>query len=501
MAEAETKFLVNPETGDRFPIGGCFISDEPSPWPLCGSVLTLSDNELPQSVDLRQFMTPVENQGQTNTCVANALAGAYEFLIMKNTKKHIDVSRLYMYYNGRTIDNLHTQKMADNGTFIWAAIAGLKRHGCCKEGQYPFNPSSMNTQPPPECYTEGAKHRIKDAFQVPVTLNSMKGCLAEGFPFAFGLGTFLSFAQAQTNGGRVPTPNPMYEPLNAQHGQHAMLAVGYSDASKCFIVRNSWGDTWGDKGYCYIAYEYMTNPQLCHDLHCIRLVEDTQDRRRTTNIVNPYDWNVDKNKKYYIPSDYTFPDFDFTFFWKVNDHFNYFKNISTDGEMVPFIWAQSNVDSDKHRSHKRETTRDEERAVFVLWIDKKSTENTHVMEKFTSGTNITVDFRETYSSAEAHLSKIKDRIQSSSNFLIICRGFYKYENKNPLNLLRFLNDNGLDYVPVIVFTQDKDGLLHHFKSQASSIGVRDWEHRLFITSSSEELITKIKEKIHHKHGR
>ncbi|CAF4533888.1 unnamed protein product [Rotaria socialis] len=244
MAEAETKFLVNPETGDRFSIGGCFISDKPSPWPLCGSVLTLSDNELPQSVDLRQFMTPVENQGQTNTCVANALAGAYEFLIMKNTKKHIDVSRLYMYYNGRTIDNLHTQKMADNGTFIWAAIAGLKRHGCCKEGQYPFNPSSMNTQPPPECYTEGAKHRIKDAFQVPVTLNSMKGCLAEGFPFAFGLGTFLSFAQAQTNGGRVPTPNPMYEPLNAQHGLHAMLAVGYSDASKCFIVRNSWGDTW-----------------------------------------------------------------------------------------------------------------------------------------------------------------------------------------------------------------------------------------------------------------
>jgi hypothetical protein len=50
--------------------------------------------------------------------------------------------------------------------------------------------------------------------------------------------------QAGHNGGRVTTPNPYYESQAAKHGCHAMLAVGYSDPSKCFIVRNSWGENW-----------------------------------------------------------------------------------------------------------------------------------------------------------------------------------------------------------------------------------------------------------------
>ena len=35
-----------------------------------------------------------------------------------------------------------------------------------------------------------------------------------------------------------------------------MLAVGYSDKDKVFIVRNSWGPTWGDGGYCVVSYDY-----------------------------------------------------------------------------------------------------------------------------------------------------------------------------------------------------------------------------------------------------
>jgi C1A family cysteine protease len=36
-----------------------------------------------------------------------------------------------------------------------------------------------------------------------------------------------------------------------------MLCVGYSDPDRVFIVRNSWGSDWGDKGYCYIPYDYL----------------------------------------------------------------------------------------------------------------------------------------------------------------------------------------------------------------------------------------------------
>ncbi|CAF5153355.1 unnamed protein product, partial [Rotaria sp. Silwood1] len=72
----------------------------------------------------------------------------------------------------------------------------------------------------------------------------MKSCLAEGYPFAFGIFTYKSFHDAAKNGGRVPMPNLSSESQNTSHRAHAMLAVGYSDLSQCFIVRNSWGNNW-----------------------------------------------------------------------------------------------------------------------------------------------------------------------------------------------------------------------------------------------------------------
>ncbi|CAF4689212.1 unnamed protein product, partial [Rotaria socialis] len=72
---AESKYLIDPETGNRFPIGGCLISQQPSTLPTFGSSRTLSNKELPSSVDLRQLMTPVVSQGDFNSCVGNALAG------------------------------------------------------------------------------------------------------------------------------------------------------------------------------------------------------------------------------------------------------------------------------------------------------------------------------------------------------------------------------------------------------------------------------------------
>ncbi|CAF3912106.1 unnamed protein product, partial [Rotaria magnacalcarata] len=499
MAQAERKLFTSAVTGNRYPIGGCWFSDKPSNSSLFGAFRTLSNKELPPSVDMRQFMTPIEQQGKTNSCVANALAGAYEFLIMKNTKKHVDVSRLFIYYNGRILDGSHKYQMADDGTYISSAIEGLKKFGCCKEELYPFNTAYINQQPPQQCYTEAAKYRIKDSMAVKVELNEMKACLAEGFPFAFGLQLYRSFFQAETNGGRVPMPNQQVP--DVQEGGHAMLAVGYSNETQCFIVRNSYGDKWGDKGYAYIPYRYMCDTRMCSDLHSIRLIHDEPGRREITNIVNPYNWNVDKDKSYYIPPNYTYPDFNYTFFWNLNDNFNYFNSIWKDGRVVPLVWGTSQTDQSNSSDRTIVTPTAEAQMLFVLWIDKESIENTHFVSKLTSEKDVRVDFRETYSSGEAYISAIKNKIKSPSSFLIICRGYYREENKNPLNLLRFLNYNNLRHVPVIVFTQDKNGLLSHFHNQASSMDTRDWQQRLFITSSSAELITEVKKRRNHKQDR
>jgi hypothetical protein len=50
------------------------------------------------------------------------------------------------------------------------------------------------------------------------------------------------------------------------------MVVGYDNASQRFIVRNSWGALWGNKGYFTIPYAYFLNPNMADDLWTIRMV-------------------------------------------------------------------------------------------------------------------------------------------------------------------------------------------------------------------------------------
>lgn len=163
---------------------------------------------------------------------------------MKNKGVHVDVSRLFIYYNSRQKDGMQDHSMQDNGTLIRSAIAALTEFGCCKEALHPYRIERLNQRPSAACYSEAKRYRIQQGMKVQNNLDEMKACLAEGYPFAFGIQTFSSFAYAEKNGGIVPMPQPHLEPPSTQHTWHAMLAVGYFDQQRCFIVRNSWGETW-----------------------------------------------------------------------------------------------------------------------------------------------------------------------------------------------------------------------------------------------------------------
>ncbi|CAF1176105.1 unnamed protein product [Rotaria magnacalcarata] len=227
----------------------------------------LTPDQLPPKVDLRPFMTAVEDQSRIGSCTSNSLAGAYEYLIKKSHGTNIDVSRLFIYYNGR-VKRTHLPIVTDSGCSMTNAIEALEEFGTCLESTWPYDIASVNKIPNLHAFKQGLKHKIHQALHVKIDLNEMKSCLAQGFPFAFGLRLYVSFDQAAKT-GIVPMPNSE-EQSRAEHGRHALLAVGYSDQSKAFIVRNSWGENWGDKGYCYIPYDYITNPKLCFDPWVIR---------------------------------------------------------------------------------------------------------------------------------------------------------------------------------------------------------------------------------------
>jgi C1A family cysteine protease len=218
---------------------------------------------LPPSVDLRPTCPPVENQGQLGSCTANALVGALEFLERKDNVKFADLSRLFIYYDERVIE--HTVK-SDSGAQIRDGVKTLAKQGVCPEKEWPYNIAKFAAKPSAKCYKDALQHQITSYHRI-LTLDEMRGCLASGFPFVFGFTVYESFESQQVaQTGIVNMPQPGERTL----GGHAVVAVGYNDSEKRFVVRNSWGTTWGQQGYFTMPYDYLSNRNLSDDFWTIR---------------------------------------------------------------------------------------------------------------------------------------------------------------------------------------------------------------------------------------
>ncbi len=231
---------------------------------------TRKNIEIPLKVDLRKFMTSIERQ-VGNSCVANSFAGAYEYLAKRTLGEASDVSRLFIYYNARYFAG---EEDRDEGSMMYNAIEGLKEYGACSENHWPNDKKIITEEPDEDSYNHGANFRIVEAEFIKTDLTLWRQTLAEGYPIAFALNTFDSFDSANRNKGRVLMPKKT-DNIRKTHGWHAMLCVGYSDPDQMFIVRNSWGDNWGDGGYCYIPYAYVIHEEYNgHDSWIIKSVEN-----------------------------------------------------------------------------------------------------------------------------------------------------------------------------------------------------------------------------------
>jgi C1A family cysteine protease len=222
--------------------------------------------KLPPSADLRSLCSPVENQGDLGSCTGNAIAGAVEFLERKSNMRFVNVSRLFIYYNERAME--HTVK-SDSGAMIRDGIKTVVKQGVCSERKWPYVISKYAVKPPAACYKDALEHQVT-SYQRILTVDEMRACLAQGFPFVFGFTVYESFESQQVaQTGILSMP---------QHGErsvggHAVLTVGYNDADRRFIVRNSWGTGWGMKGYFTMPYDYLSNRNLADDMWTVRRTE------------------------------------------------------------------------------------------------------------------------------------------------------------------------------------------------------------------------------------
>jgi C1A family cysteine protease len=236
---------------------------------------------LPPLVDMRAHCPAVYDQGQLGSCTANALGAAFEFDQIKEKVPHIwRPARLFIYYNERSIEGDIGQ---DNGAQIRDGIKSLASQGACSEDLWPYDISQFATTPPPKCYTNAAKHLIQNYSSVPQVMSQIKGCCASGYPVVFGFTVYESFESQQVaSSGVLAMPGSSEQVV----GGHAVLCVGYDDtmtvqnpdgstSTGMVLVRNSWGTGWGQSGYFWMPYDYISNSNLASDLWTIRFVQST----------------------------------------------------------------------------------------------------------------------------------------------------------------------------------------------------------------------------------
>jgi C1A family cysteine protease len=220
----------------------------------------------PAAVDLRPLCPPVYDQSPLNSCTANATAAAVEFerMRLKLTPDYTP-SRLFIYYNGRKMAGTEDK---DDGAPLRDVIKVVAKQGDCPEPQWPYVPAKVTDAPPTHCYTAAVKYGDLTYQAVQQDLAHLKACLAGGHPFVLAIHVYSG---SETPQAKAADTFPVPKAGETLLGTHAIMAVGYQDSASHFIVRNSWGANWGQAGYFYLPYAYVTDPRYAGDFWTLRL--------------------------------------------------------------------------------------------------------------------------------------------------------------------------------------------------------------------------------------
>jgi C1A family cysteine protease len=230
-------------------------------------VLRPTKSKLPASTDLTKWCSPVEDQGDLGSCTAQAGVGLIEYHERKAFGRHLDASRLFLYKVTRNL--LHLK--GDTGAYLRSTMQAMVLFGVPPEEYWPYDVKKFDKEPTAFCYSFAQSYQTLQYIRLdpPGTtcdalLGQIKTTLAAQIPAMFGFTVYDSISQAEDD-GKIPFPGRGERAL----GGHAVMAVGYDDKMKianpdsgksttgALLIRNSWGQSWGAKGYGWLPYDYV----------------------------------------------------------------------------------------------------------------------------------------------------------------------------------------------------------------------------------------------------
>lgn len=257
------------------------------------------------SADLRSSFSRIKNQGQQGSCLAFTLTSVFEYMMKVNKKDDCDLSEAFLYYNARNLDEEGSVN-DDGGSKFVPSLESLRTYGIALEKVWPYNEEVFDSKPSEEAYKDAETRKLIKALNVDRNADAIKSALSDGYPVAASFTLFNSFSQSD---GYVPMPSEEEiqmlennaEETEWRHSYHAMVIVGYSDKLQRFVVRNSWGEEWGDRGYCYIPYSYINDQRLFNFACIITEVASLSSPQSELKVVPALEINnADTRIRYYV---------------------------------------------------------------------------------------------------------------------------------------------------------------------------------------------------------
>ena len=254
----------------------------------CGNVPTMvnppvKEKSLPKSFDLRDLSTPggfstkaiktmrlpVPDEGSSGASAAHVLAAV--FRANSSMLKAFVPSPSFIFYNERaklgnqTVTAKNTDKIEFLAGSLENAISAAQFAGITSESVW--SDPSFSHKPSEKAYEDAKNHEVAYYYEVPLNPVIIKRAIASNYAVTVGISIFSSFAHVGKD-GVVPLPNATDKAIGAK----AFAIVGYNDIKNHWIVMNTWGPEFGDAGYCYIPYSYLTKDTVVTDLWVITVI-------------------------------------------------------------------------------------------------------------------------------------------------------------------------------------------------------------------------------------
>ena len=182
---------------------------------------------LPEKYSYYNYMSPILDQGAESTCVPHSISAAYDYY---NAMMHPETSVDGKFTNkGISIHQIYNAKTnIGEGMSYKEALEFCKKHGVISEKAYLKKQAETPT-------------KIYDYARV-MSLLAIKQCLVINGPVM--IATWVKNPNSST-----------FWKGNTNYGGHATCLIGYDDNKQGFLLRNSWGRNFGERGYTWFPYK------------------------------------------------------------------------------------------------------------------------------------------------------------------------------------------------------------------------------------------------------